>query len=93
MPARSYKAAIAGAMYWVCGECDQGLRARKPLSDSKAEWDCPTAREGGEDCTCCTEAKKPHICGGKRPKGKLFSSRKQTALRARKKREAQELGQ
>jgi hypothetical protein len=92
-PASNYKAVNAGATYWVCGECDQGLRARRSLSESKAEWDCPTAREGGDDCTCCTEAKKPHVCGGKRPKGKGFYSSKQAALQARQKQEAQELGQ
>ncbi len=51
LSARHTKAGHAGATYWVCGECDDELRARGG-QDRKAVWDCPTAAVGGSGFKC-----------------------------------------
>ncbi len=45
------KAFNEGATYWVCGMCDEELRARGG-QDSNA-WRCQTAREGNSGGKCC----------------------------------------
>jgi hypothetical protein len=51
------KALNKGATYWVCGVCDEELRACGGL-DRKAVWKCPTAAEGGSGCKCCCKPKQ-----------------------------------
>jgi hypothetical protein len=60
------------ATYWVCSICDVELRARRG-QHSMAVWDCPTARDGGDGCKCCMDAKQQHVSRGKRPKSTGFS--------------------
>ncbi len=78
------KALNKDAWYWVCGIYDEELRARGG-QDSKAVWDCPTARDGGQGCKCCCKAKQapPH---SKRCKSG-FTPPKARKLQARRKKQ------
>jgi hypothetical protein len=83
------KAVNKGATYWVCGVWDEELRACGG-QDSKALWKCPTAREGGDGCKCCADAKKQQVSAAKRPKSKGLSSPKKRKWTAQRKTEFQE---
>jgi hypothetical protein len=72
-----------GATYWVCGTCDEELRACGGL-DRKAVWDCPTAAEGKRGCKCCCKPKQA-ARSGKRRKAIFTPSKKHKADARRKK--------
>ncbi len=92
LSALTFKAANKGATYWVCGACDQELRARRACGgqDSKDVWKCPTAAKGDSGCVCwCAVAKKQQVSGGKRPKSKGHTSSKKQKWTTQKKNESQ----
>jgi hypothetical protein len=81
------KAVNEGATYWVCGVCDEKLRACG--QDRKAVSHCPTAAEGGSGCKCCCKPKQAPT-SKRKAGGKGFSSPKMRKLKARRKNEFQE---